>query len=112
MNPINLNGGGEIDARRTTGRLDADRINETSTAAVSPQTTPAQAAPLPSDSVKVSERASAIGELTAKAEALPDVRQERVNQLRARVESGDYQPTSDQIADALLKESQASTSPV
>jgi len=106
MNPINLNGGGEIDARRTTGRLvEPDKVNDAQTV----PTTNAPTAPLQADSVKVSERASAIGELTAKASDLPDIRQDRVAELRARVESGDYQPSADDIAAALAREAQASS---
>lgn len=40
--------------------------------------------------------------LTAQALQLPEVRQEKVNALRQVVQDGTYQPSSDQIADAMF----------
>jgi flagellar biosynthesis anti-sigma factor FlgM len=105
MNSIKLNGGTQVEAERTAGRLEAERVTEGN---VTPQqTTPAP--PKISDSISVSERAAAISELTARAEQLPDVREERVEALRALVQAGEYQPTATQIADAILKDAQRST---
>jgi flagellar biosynthesis anti-sigma factor FlgM len=40
--------------------------------------------------------------LTAQALQLPEVRQEKVNALRQVVQQGSYQPSSDQIAEAVF----------
>lgn len=42
--------------------------------------------------------------LTAQALQFPEVRQEKVNALRQGVENGTYQPSSDQVAQAMLAE--------
>jgi flagellar biosynthesis anti-sigma factor FlgM len=42
--------------------------------------------------------------LTAAVMSLPDARKERVEALRRRVESGEYEVTDAQIADALLQD--------
>lgn len=107
MNRINLNSGGEVEALRT-GRLEAERLNEGNGV---PQTAPAGVQPA-ADSISVSGRAAEIGELTNKTSQLPEIREERVEQLRAQVQSGNYRPSAEDIADALLKESQSSTTPV
>jgi flagellar biosynthesis anti-sigma factor FlgM len=107
MNRINLNSGGEVEALRT-GRLEAERATEGST--VTP-TGSAGVQPA-ADSISVSGRAAEIGELTNKTSQLPEIREERVEQLRAQVQSGNYRPSAEDIADALLKESQSSTTPV
>ena len=105
MNAIKLNGGGQVEAGRTTGRLEAERVDGGNTA---PQKTP-PAPPKVADSISVSERATAINELTARAEQLPDVREERVEQLRALVQAGDYHPAATEIADAILQDEQGAT---
>ncbi|MBI1764119.1 MAG: flagellar biosynthesis anti-sigma factor FlgM [Acidobacteria bacterium] len=106
MNRINLNGGGEVEARRT-GRLETERLPENSTA------TPASTgAPTAADSISVSGRAAELGELTNKTLQLPDVRAGRVEQLRAQVQGGNYQPAAGDIADALLKDTQDGTTAV
>jgi flagellar biosynthesis anti-sigma factor FlgM len=61
------------------------------------------------DSVRVSDQAAAIGELTAKADQLPEIRQEKVERLRTEVQSGNYRPPAAEIADALLKDGAKST---
>lgn len=107
MNRINLNSGGEVEALRT-GRLEAERLNE---GGATPQ--PAQAGVQPAaDSISVSGRAAEIGELTNKTSQLPEIREERVEQLRAQVQSGNYRPSAEDIADALLKDSQSLATPV
>ncbi len=107
MNPINLNGGGEVEARRT-GRLEAERLPDGGSV---PPAAPPAAQPA-ADSINVSGRAAEIGEVTKQALQLPDVRAERVEQLRAQVQSGTYHPAAENIADALLKDARDSGKPV
>jgi negative regulator of flagellin synthesis FlgM len=104
MNSINLNGGTQIETERIAGRPEAERVTESNATPPQTNTTP----PKISDSIKVSERATAISELTAKAERLPEVREERVEALRALVQAGEYRPTADEIADAMVKDAQRS----
>jgi negative regulator of flagellin synthesis FlgM len=105
MNAIKLNGGGQVETPKTTGRLETGRVTEGAADAQKTNTAP----PPTTDSINVSERATEIHELTAKAEQLPDVREERVEKLRAQVQAGDYRPSAEEIADALLKDAQDST---
>jgi len=62
-----------------------------------------------SDSVTISKearKASEAGRVSANVKALPDVREERVAAVKARVQSGYYNTPEfqDQLADRLLKE--------
>lgn len=95
-----INGIGETEATRAARRVEveSERAERKSTAG---QTT---AAPPPrvSDEVVLSERAEAVKRLAERAADAPDVRGERVEALRAKIESGDYNPSSDTIADAIL----------
>jgi flagellar biosynthesis anti-sigma factor FlgM len=68
--------------------------------------TPTSSVPPATDQVKVSERAEKIGQLVEKAKALPDVRQERVEELRQLIESGKYNVSSQQIAAAIISDEQ------
>lgn len=105
MSPINLNPGREIDPRHaTTTRAEGDRTADLN---ASPQAS-ASAPQQKTDSVRLSNLGSAIGELTARTEQLPDVRQERIDQLRGQIQSGQYNPSSEDIADAILKDEDAS----
>ena len=58
--------------------------------------------PVSEDKLDISSRASEVGRLVDQLKALPDVRQERIDALKAQVAAGTYQPTSDAIADAIL----------
>lgn len=42
--------------------------------------------------------------LVAKVIAMPD-REDRIAELRSRIEAGDYNPTSEEIADAMIRRS-------
>ena len=53
-----------------------------------------------SDDARLST-AITVGALAEKLQQLPDVRQERVAALRQAVQSGQYRPSDQQIADAL-----------
>jgi flagellar biosynthesis anti-sigma factor FlgM len=56
------------------------------------------------DEIRVSPRAAQLGKLTERVLQAPDVRAERVEQLRAQVQSGSYNPPAAAIADAMLKD--------
>lgn len=103
MNKINSNGIGETEATRASRRVEVEteRADRKSAAG---QTSAASSSPRVSDEVVVSERAEALKGLAERAGDAPDVRRERVDALRARIESGDYNPSSDTIADAILRD--------
>lgn len=56
-----------------------------------------------SDTLNVSARAAYVGKLTESAHQTPEIRQERVESLRTQIASDAYQPSAEQIADAILK---------
>ena len=103
MNSIKLNATNEIELVRTSLRHDAGREGEGATVAHPDAGHPAPAPEGIKDVIKVSDRATAIRSLVEQASQLPEVRTERVEQLRARVQSGAYHPDASVIADALLK---------
>ena len=103
MNSIKLNATNDIELVRTALRPEAGRDGE-GTAVAHPEV--GHPAPTPEgikDVIKVSDRAAAIRSLVEQASQLPDVRTERIEQLRSRVQAGTYHPDAASIADALLK---------
>ncbi|MCR4666594.1 MAG: flagellar biosynthesis anti-sigma factor FlgM [Desulfovibrio sp.] len=58
----------------------------------------------PSDSVSVSQDARLLSEAAKAAQTAPDVRSERVEQLRIQVQNGTYKPDSAMIAANLIRE--------
>jgi negative regulator of flagellin synthesis FlgM len=56
------------------------------------------------DELNLSNRASAFGKLVDQIKELPDVRTDKVESLRDQISSGNYKPSSDKIADAILRD--------
>jgi flagellar biosynthesis anti-sigma factor FlgM len=59
--------------------------------------------PIVSDEVNVSEKATEVNNLVKKLDGVPDIRQERVEAFKKQINRGEYQPSSKDIAEALLK---------
>ena len=81
----------QIETRKTDVRTSPDDVVKT-TAAIS------------SDRVDFSNQASKVGELVDQIKELPDVRSEKVNALKEQISSGNYNPSSEDIANAILKQ--------
>ena len=56
------------------------------------------------DSVTLSERAQGLQRALAVVTGLPDVRNDRIAELRARLASGDYRVDADEIARRMVEE--------
>lgn len=56
------------------------------------------------DTVSLSSAHGAVQTLAASLENVPEIRTERVNGLRAQVDQGQYQPSSQKVADAIIRE--------
>lgn len=96
MKQVDLNAISSLQTNKS-GRADCSRpstINSTKTTVAQPK----------SDQVEVSSLGREIGELVDKAKGLSDIRQERVEQLRQMVQSGQYFVSSQTIADAILRD--------
>lgn len=100
MDAIKLTGGGEIDPRRGIGRAESERQTEGNTNLQKASNSSTNR----SDSISVSDRAAAIGELTAKVDQLPEVREGKVERLRLQVENGSFRPPASEIAAAVIKD--------
>jgi flagellar biosynthesis anti-sigma factor FlgM len=85
---------------RTTGPADESRAAR----GVAPSATPRAAADRSPDSVTLSDRAQAFQETRRAALAVPDVRSERVDQVRAKLAGGSLVPDPERIARALLEQ--------
>ena len=56
------------------------------------------------DKLQLSNRGSEVGKLVEQVKEMPDMREEKINQLREQITSGNYNPSSEDIADAILKD--------
>jgi negative regulator of flagellin synthesis FlgM len=56
------------------------------------------------DKLEFSSRASEVGKFVEQLKELPDIRQEKVNSLREQISAGSYNPSGEEIADAILKD--------
>ena len=101
MGKINMDkfdGSNPIRLTRQTDVKKSDTASSSATAAAG------KTAASSEDKLNLSSRASEVGKLVDTLKDLPDVRQEKVEFLRAQIASGDYDPTGEQIADAILKD--------
>jgi flagellar biosynthesis anti-sigma factor FlgM len=57
-----------------------------------------------SDKVNISSVALETGKLVEQIKELPDVRLNRVDELKQQISSGNFKPTGNEIADAILKD--------
>lgn len=58
----------------------------------------------PDDKLEFSNRGSEVGRLVDQIKSIPDSREDKVNAIREQVSSGNYNPSSLDIADAILKD--------
>ncbi|BDU73348.1 flagellar biosynthesis anti-sigma factor FlgM [Mesoterricola silvestris] len=69
-----------------------------------PASTGPVGAPVAADALSVSNGAHFISVARARLEAIPDVRQEKVEAIRARIDADAYNPDGDAVADGLVRE--------
>lgn len=84
---------------------DASRVNANRTASAdsSSPLVAAKSTPKP-DTVYISAQAETMAQLVARVKQLPDIRQERVDSLRAMATSGGFHHSADDLADAILRD--------
>jgi flagellar biosynthesis anti-sigma factor FlgM len=93
-----LNGVSNAEQMRSANRLGANR-----TTGSEARPAPGAANPTPpADQVYISPQAETIARLVARVREMPDIRQERVESLRAIATSGAYHPSAADIADAII----------
>ncbi len=56
------------------------------------------------DTVDLSGRGSEVGKLVDQIKLLPDVREEKVKHYREQIAGGNYKPSGEKVAAAILKE--------
>lgn len=56
------------------------------------------------DKIEFSAGSAEVGKLVDQIKQLPDVRQGRINELKQKIAAGEYSPSSEDIADAILKD--------
>ena len=96
MKQLDLNAINSLKPHQTQ-RADSVRAGNPS----EPKSTPMEPS---KDSIELSSQSLSVAQLVDQAKSLPDVRSERVEALRQLVESGNYDVSSQQIAEAILRD--------
>lgn len=96
LNLDKMNGPGAL---RTDGQREIRSTGIQPTVSVDPPSPAAE-----TDKIEISDRAAEVGRLVGRIKTLPDVREDKVTNLRGRVASGDYHPAPQTIADAIINE--------
>jgi negative regulator of flagellin synthesis FlgM len=60
---------------------------------------------LKTDTVSISDTAKRTQEALSQLQSIPDVRADKVAELKSRIENGTYEIKADQIADKMIRES-------
>lgn len=58
----------------------------------------------PNDTVRLSYGQATVGNLISQLAQVPDVREEQVNALRSAIQSGQYSPSNDHVAGAVVSQ--------
>lgn len=98
MSKININKINDINAVRSAKQAEIKSAdgNKIDSANKKPE--------ISADKLQFSDRAGEVGKLVDEIKSLPDVREAKVNALREQIAAGEYNPSSEEIADAFLKE--------
>ncbi len=56
------------------------------------------------DQIEISNQARELNKYCAVLKSLPEVREEKVQDLKQRIKNGSYQPSPEKIADGMIKE--------
>lgn len=99
MNKINSNKTIETDLIRLSRQAETNSAGPAKSDSVKSGTVTGQG-----DKLNFSKRASEVSKLVDGLKNLPDVRSEKINELKQKIANGEYRPSSTEIADAILKE--------
>ncbi len=97
MSKINIDKTSDIESIRATRQGELYQVNKSAT-----QKT--EKSPVAEDKLQLSDRASEVGKLVSEVKQFPDIRQDVVSELRVQIAAGEYQPTNEEIANAILKD--------
>lgn len=98
MSKINSNKMNDLDAIQASRQTIVRSADKGKTAATDAKITVGE------DKIEFSERAGEVGKLIDQVKNMPDVREARISALREQIKAGEYNPSNEEIADALLKD--------
>lgn len=98
MSKIHTNKINDFDPVRAIRNSDVKSAGKSETGAVESKSAAGE------DKLQFSGRAAEAGKLLEQLKELPDVREEKVSALRDQISSGEYQPSNEDIADAIIKD--------
>lgn len=97
---IDING---LNPNRSDGQKRQVSSKDVSTnSTVSPKQADEQSTSAPKVSVSLSSSAQNLAKIESELKSLPDVNQARVDELKARIDRGEYQPDSANLAQKML----------
>ena len=98
MRKININKANDIEAIRAARPNNVNFGEKNNVAANEKNTAVSE------DKLQISNQAANFGKLVDQIKDLPEVRTEQVNALRDQITKGEYQPSNEDIAEAILKD--------
>ena len=93
-----------IDKIDNFGPIRSDRQGDVKIVGLEPARTPETSKIVSEDRLDFSSKAAEVGKLVDTLKAMPDVRTDRVADLRDQISAGTYNPTADEIAAAILND--------
>ena len=98
MSKVNTNKTSSFEPIRTARQSDVKQAGKSETQAIGNKTA------ISGDKLEFSNRIAETGKFLDQLKDLPDVREEKIESLRGQIASGDFNPSSETIADAILKD--------
>jgi negative regulator of flagellin synthesis FlgM len=99
MSKINTNKTNDFEPIRTGRQTDVRQAGKNETGSVENKKIVSS-----NDKLQFSNRAEEAGKLLDQLKELPDIREEKVSALRQQILAGEYSPSSEDIAAAILKD--------
>ncbi len=92
----------KIDGNSTIGKLKAYEAKKKDK--VSPEEASQKSASTPHESVELSARAKEINQIQRQLEGIPEIRQEKVDEISQRIEEGTYQVDAEEVAWKMIRD--------
>lgn len=98
MTNININKINDLDSIRLNRQNDLYQVGKSNAPAVENK------GKIGEDKLELSQKASEFGKLVDQVKQFPDVRDAKVNELKLQIAAGEYNPSGEEIAAAILKD--------
>ncbi len=98
MDKINVNKPTDLDAVRRKPQSEIQKAESGNAESASKKVANSE------DKLEFSNRAAEVGKFVEQVKELPDIRENRIQEVSQKLSNGEFKPSNEDVADAILKE--------